>query len=769
MVNNKNILWFSEVSKDDLALVGGKGANLGELIKAGLPVPNGFIVTSLAYFHFIKKNKIDKIIAGQLRGLNIANTKKLNLVAKVIQEKILSAKLPGALASDIKNSYRKLYTIEGQGMFVAVRSSATAEDLPGASFAGEHKTFLNVSGADNVVKAVLKCYASLFEARAIYYRQIHQFDHLKVGIAVPVQKMIQSEVSGVMFTIEPVSGDKSKIVIEAGFGLGEAIVSGSINPDRYLIDKDSLKILDKDIQKQTWKIAKVGKEDKHLTVPKNLQETQKITDEQIKKLASFAKKIEDHYQSPQDTEWAISTENGQANIYFVQSRPVTGVKNMDLGKAETKLQTNLKPILKGAAASIGVASGPARIIFKPDEIDKIKAGDVMVAEMTNPEYVPAMKKAVAIVTDTGGRTSHAAIVSRELGTPCVVGAGKATSVLKNGQLVTVDGGAGLGYQGKVALKQAAKEPLETSSEIPITATKVYVNLGEPEAAEKVAALPVDGIGLLRAEFMIAGIGEHPKAMIEQGRSNIFVKRLSEGLRQVCQAFYPRPVIYRATDFKTNEYKGLKGGEQYEKHEENPMLGYRGAFRYVKEPAVFKLELETILQVRERFDLKNLWLMIPFVRTLEEFLEVKKIINEAGLKQTPDFKLWIMVEVPSTVILMESFCQTGIDGVSIGTNDLTQLTLGIDRDNATLAEEFDERNDAVILSVKHVIKTCRQYHVTSSVCGQAPSVFPEFVEMLVRAGATSVSVNPDAVLATRKLVASVERKLLLDQARAALKI
>jgi len=586
---------------------------------------------------------------------------------------------------------------------------------------------------------------------------------------VPVQKMIQSEVSGVMFTIEPVSGDKSKIVIEAGFGLGEAIVSGSINPDRYLIDKDSLKILDKDIQKQTWKIAKVGKEDKHLTVPKNLQETQKITDEQIKKLASFAKKIEDHYQSPQDTEWAISTENGQANIYFVQSRPVTGVKNMDLGKAETKLQTNLKPILKGAAASIGVASGPARIIFKPDEIDKIKAGDVMVAEMTNPEYVPAMKKAVAIVTDTGGRTSHAAIVSRELGTPCVVGAGKATSVLKNGQLVTVDGGAGLVYQGKVALKQAAKEPLETSSEIPITATKVYVNLGEPEAAEKVAALPVDGIGLLRAEFMIAGIGEHPKAMIEQGRSNIFVKRLSEGLRQVCQAFYPRPVIYRATDFKTNEYKGLKGGEQYEKHEENPMLGYRGAFRYVKEPAVFKLELETILQVRERFDLKNLWLMIPFVRTLEEFLEVKKIINEAGLKQTPDFKLWIMVEVPSTVILMESFCQTGIDGVSIGTNDLTQLTLGIDRDNATLAEEFDERNDAVILSVKHVIKTCRQYHVTSSVCGQAPSVFPEFVEMLVRAGATSVSVNPDAVLATRKLVASVERKLLLDQARAALKI
>jgi len=766
-----NILWFRDVSKEDIAVAGGKGANLGELTRAGLPVPPGFIITSTAYFDFLKNTGLNKKIKKIISGLDVDDSKRLNAIALELQKEILSKPLPSSLAKEIIAAYQKLYTTSSSAIFVAVRSSATAEDLPTASFAGQQKTFLNVSGSDGVIKAVRQAWASLFEPRAIYYRKINNFDDLKVGIAVPVQKMIQSEKSGIMFTIEPVSSDMEKTVIEGGWGLGEAIVSGSVTPDRYVVRKKDLEILERNIEPQAWKIIKVGKENKHITCTKKEREEQKLTDEEIKKLAEFGVKIEEHYDAPQDTEWAI--EGG--NIYFVQSRPVTTIKKTTTDNQQPTTNEarqegessagdgKLEVILKGIAASLGIASGPVKIIHSPSEIDKVLEGEVLVTEKTSPDFVPAMKKAAAIITETGGQTSHAAIVSRELGIPCVVGTGTATHVLKTGQVVSVDGAKGFVYKGKITRTEAPAAHDDHggfAEEVPITATKVYVNLGEPSVAEKVAQLPADGVGLMRAEFMIAEIGEHPRALVKAGKSEEYVKKIVDGLTDVCKAFSPRPVVYRATDFKTNEYRNLKGGEAFEPQENNPMIGYRGAYRYLKEPDLFKLELEAIKSVRGMYE--NLWLMIPFVRTIAEFRKVKELIDESGLRRGPDFKLWMMVEIPSNVILINEFCQEGIDGVSIGSNDLTQLTLGIDRDNEVLAEEFDERDESVRISIAHVIKTCRRHHISVSICGQAATTYPEIAELMVKEGATSVSVSPDSVVATRKLIASVEKKIMLSK-------
>ncbi len=765
---NKSIFWFEEIDSHDIALVGGKGANLGELTKADIPVPPGFIVSSGAYFDFISAHRIDKTINKLLKNINSNDNKVLNQAAKKIQSLIRTKELGKKLQEDIKNYYNQLTRKTGASAFVAVRSSATAEDLPTASFAGQQATFLNVMGARSVVSAVQKCWASLFEPRAIYYRIINNFDHVKVGIAVPVQTMIQSEKSGILFTIDPVSNNKDVIIIDAGYGLGEAVVSGSITPDRYEVQKNYLSITHKDISKQTWKIVKVKDKNKHIVVKKNEQEQQKISDEQIIELAKIGLKIEKHYGKPQDTEWAIDKDN---NIYFVQARPVTTIKKkVPIIEFNNKAAQppKAKILVKGAAASIGVVTGLVKIIHKPEEIDKVKVGEILVTEMTNPSFVPAMKKSAAIVTDTGGVTSHAAIVSREMGIPCIVGTGTASHVLKTGQMVTVDGVQGVVYQGKVSVAHKENKPAITTKaqimfreEVPNTATKVYVNLAEPELAEELAKLPVDGVGLMRAEFIVAAMGQHPRELVKSGGEK-YVQGLAQGMQKIAQAFYPRPVVYRATDFKSNEYKALHGGAKYEPKEENPMIGYRGCFRYIKEPDLFKLELKAIKLVREKYDLRNLHLMLPFVRTVQELLDVKELIKSEDLERSNDFKLWMMVEVPSNVILIEEFIAAGIDGVSIGTNDLTQLTLGIDRDSTILAEEFDERNEAVIKSVKKVIGACQVYNITSSVCGQAPSIYPEFTEFLVESGVTSVSVNPDVIVSTRKLIASIEKKLILEK-------
>jgi pyruvate,water dikinase len=768
----KLIVWFSDTTKGDVAIVGGKGANLGEMFRAGIPVPDGFIVTAFAYFSFLKEARLADLIRKALSGLNPEETKRLNAVANEIQRRILAAPMSREAINAILNAYEELSEKIGtKNPRVAVRSSATAEDLPEASFAGQQATFLNVRGGKEVVNSVRRAWASLFEPRAIYYRQINKFDHLKVGIAVPVQQMVQSDKSGIMFTVDPVTGDKSKVVIEGGWGLGEAIVSGSVTPDRYLVDKETFSIVRREVHTQSWKISLVGDSDRHVKLSESIGSKQKLSDHEIIELAKLGLKLEEHYGFPQDVEWAIE----EGKVYIVQTRPVTTLRKasipVETGKPVSKMETgHAAPMLKGIAASIGISAGPVKIIHKVSEIGKIEVGDVLVTEMTNPSFVPAMRRAAAIVTDSGGQTSHAAIVSRELGIPAVVGTGKATSVLKAGMVITVDGAQGVVYKGDLRKTGGLPTPTldrsvsaseqRVTQEVPVTATKIYVNLGEPFLAEKIAQEPVDGVGLLRAEFMIASLGYHPRYLVKKGQSKKYVDGLADGVETIARAFHPRPVIYRATDFKTNEYKNLKGGEKYEPHEENPMLGYRGAFRYIKEPDLFKLELDAILKVRDKLDLKNVHVMIPFVRTLEEFEQIREMMRMHGLKQNADFKLWIMVEVPSVVMMIEEFCETGIDGISFGSNDLTQLILGTDRDNQTLASEFDERHPTVIEAMRHVTEVCRKYGVTSSICGQAPSEYPEIVEKLIEFGITSLSVNPDAIVPVRRLAASIERKLLL---------
>ncbi len=743
---HKAILWFDEVTKEDIPTVGGKGANLGEMIKARIPVPPGFIVTVNAYYDFIQRSNITGKIRDLLQPLDVSDSKQLQQIAEEVKMLIRKTPMPSDIAEEIKNSYAKM----GGGM-VAVRSSATAEDLPDASFAGQQRTFLNIQGAEEVVVAVHGCWASLFEARAIFYREQQGFDHFKVGIAVPVQRMIQSETSGVIFTLEPVTSDTSKIAIEAVYGLGETIVSGDVTPDTYIIDKNGLKIIKREIAPQEWKLIRsaTGKgEDANVKVVLTPEEQaqQKISDDDILVLAKIGKHIEDWYQFPQDIEWA--KENNK--LYIVQTRPVTTIKETT---AEVKPEIDAPVLFSGAPASPGIASGPVKTVPDPSEIDKVLEGDILVTAMTTPDFVPAMKRAVAIVTDRGGRTAHAAIVSRELGIPCIVGTGQATTTLTDGQIISVDGSTGNVYEGKVVVKRKEdttyKEQIETK-------TRVYVNLAQPELVERVAAHNVDGVGLLRAEFMVAQIGEHPQYMLSQNRGQEFVDKLADGISTFAKTFNPRPVIYRTNDFKTNEYRDLKGGKKYEGEEENPMLGYRGASRYITDIDVFKLELTAIKKVRQNY--KNLWVMIPFVRTVAELAQTKDIMEAEGLVRSDDFKLWMMVEVPSNIFLIDKFLEVGIDGISIGSNDLTQLILGVDRDSEKLADTFDERDKAVLIALERAIKVSKSMGATSSICGQAPSVYPELTEKLVEWGITSISVSPDMIGTTREIIANAEAKL-----------
>lgn len=800
----KNIMWFSEISKANLGEVGGKGANLGEMARNSFPIPDGFVVTAGAYFKFLEHNKMEPFLHDMLDDLDVENSEQLGKASERIKNKVIGGEIPADLKQEIINSYKKMKN--GASPYVAVRSSATAEDLPEASFAGQQATFLNVQGAMEVVQAVKECWASLFEARAIYYRVSNKFDHMKVGLAAVVQEMIQSEKSGVIFTVEPVTKNRNLVSVEAAYGLGEIVVSGAVTPDAYMVNKKTLQIESKEIAKQTWMITKVNDQNVHANVAEPEQEKQKLTDSEIIGLAKIAIDIERHYGKPQDLEYAVA----QGKLYIVQSRPITtlgnseeagviaGMENNAQARATSEgtqaaaqpgsatqyvvsrgadLQSSMagganmikaadaKIIAKGQGASPGVGRGPVKIILDPKQINRMAQGDVLVTDMTTPDFVPAMKKAAAIVTNAGGRTCHAAIVSRELGVPCIVGSKDGTQIMKEGQMVTVDAVHGNVFDGLVDLGDVGKSEEKVAAvqvAAPITGTKIYTNLAEVELADKVAKQPCDGVGLLRAEFMIADIGVHPRKIIKEGRQQEFIDKLADKLRTFASAFYPRPVVYRATDFKTNEYRNLEGGAEFEPQEANPMMGYRGCARYIAEPDIFKLELEAIKKVRDEWGMKNLWLMIPFVRRIGEIRAVKDILKSVGIHRTRDFRLWIMVEVPSTVFLIDDFCKEGIDGVSIGSNDLTQLILGIDRDNSTLAEGFDERNAAVLKAIETVVKVCKKNGVTCSICGQGPSVYPDFAERLVEFGITSMSVNPDAIERTRRIVASAEQKVLLKR-------
>lgn len=752
------ILWFKNIKKGSIGQVGGKGANLGEMVSFNIPVPDGFVVTAQAYFKFIKDNDLKESLDKILKKVNLNDPDTINKASQKIQKIILNGKMCDELAKNIMHAYAKL-----SGTFkqipVAVRSSATAEDLPDASFAGQQETYLNVKGESNVVKRVKDCWASLFEPRAIFYRQTKGFDHLKVGIAVPVQKMIDSYISGVMFTINPVTNQKNELVIEAIYGLGEYIVQGKVTPDTYIVDKSGFEIIDRQIAKQQVQLIKAKTESKRATVPRSLQNKRKLTDKQIVELAKIGNNIQKHYYFPQDIEWAF----WKNHFYIVQTRPITTIKEQEKTKKEDP-KSKRKPIAKGLGASPGIAAGTVKKIKSAKEIKKIENGDILATDMTTPDFVPAMKKAAAIITAKGGLTSHAAIVSRELGVPCIVGINNFAKAIKNNDVVTVNGTLGEIYKGGMDIKTSKvfsstkNSNLSTFKKNLKTATDIYVNLGEPDLAEQISTENVDGVGLLRAEFMMAQIGTHPKKIIKDRKQKEYIKRLTSGIAQFCKSFHPRPVIYRASDFKTNEYKNLVGGKAYEPEEENPMLGYRGASRYINDERVFKMELEAIKNVRRKEKLNNLWMMIPFVRTPDELAKVKKIITAQGLSRSNSFKLFLMVEIPANVILLEEFIKAGIDGISIGSNDLTMLTLGIDRDNSTIAHLFNELDPAVLWSLEKAITTAKKHKISASICGQAPSVYPDLVEKLVKWGITSISVSPDVIERTRELVYKAEAKI-----------
>lgn len=779
------VVWAKQVDKESIPKVGGKGANLGEMLKSDLPIPQAFIITSEAFQHFLEEGGIKQRILEILSDVDYNNPDDLKEKSDLIKEIIMNTEMPWEIEVAITNAYNKLSHDSGVNEeFVAVRSSATAEDLPEASFAGQQETFLNVLGEKRLLDAVKKCWASLYTPRAIFYREQQSFKHADVSLAVVVQKMVDSDISGVMFTADPVSGE-AEIQIEAGYGLGEYVVAGKITPDIYRVDRNTLEIKDKEIKIQSKKLIRNddGKNEE-VEVSTEFQGRQKLSNELIKKVAELGKKIHEHYNEPMDVEWCV--ENGQ--VYIVQARPVTTIKERGEERGET---FEGKVLTKGLPASPGIGAGKVAKISSISELSKVKEGNVLVTVMTNPDMVPAMIKANAIVTDEGGTTCHAAIVSREFGIPCVVGTGDATKVLNDGMEVTVevDSKVGTVYEGIKDVEEVKEEMVVTDT-LPTTATKILINLGIPDVAEERAKLPVQGIGLMREEF-IAGtyIKIHPNALLEyeelkkdpeyaetikkideltegyDDKAQYFIDKLAEGIAKVCRAFSPRPVVLRTSDFKTNEYRELIGGQKYEPHEDNPMIGWRGCSRYVTKEFedAFRLELKAIKKVREEMGLKNLWVMLPFVRTVEEAKHIIEMMKEEGLERGKDFKIWIMAEVPSNVILADEFSKI-CDGFSIGSNDLTQLVMGADRDSTILEQMgyFDERNPAVTRSIEQLIKIAHEHGCTVSICGQAPSKYPEFCEFLVRNGIDSISLNADVVVETIKLVASIEQKVIMER-------
>lgn len=771
MQRNKFVLWFKDIGKEDIPLVGGKCANLGELVsKIGMPVPNGFAVSADTYKQFLERTQTNKTIEKLLDDLDTADMEALRKVSAKIRKHIEGIRMPDDMEKAFLASYAELCRQAGKkNVAVAVRSSATAEDLPGASFAGQQDTFLNVTGK-TLISNIKKCWSSLFTARAIVYRKEKGFSHDEVLISVAVQELIFSAGSGVMFTLEPVSGDKSKIVINASWGLGEAIVSGQVTPDEYVVGKDSMKVVEKHVVKKDRQIVSdVKGGTKWVKVQDTMQKKPVLDDASIVRLAQYGIEIERHYGMPQDIEWAV---DDTGRIFILQARPETVHGTEGAGKSTEGKEFMEKDILlRGIGVSPGQASGKVKIILDVKKMSGFRQGDVLVTEMTTPDWVPAMKIAAAIVTNLGGKTCHAAIVSRELGVPCIVGTEKATKVLKDGEVITIDGQRGLIFKGSVAKKEAAAaagtRAADISSQV-ITATKVYVNLSIPEIAEKIAKeTNADGVGLLRAEHLMLSIGKHPRLLIEEGGEKVMLDTFSQGVGKVAEAFFPKPVVYRFLDFKPDEFLELPGGEKYERKNvgPNPMIGYRGEYRYSKEDDIFRIELRAIRQAREKMGLNNIWVMVPFVRTLDVFRKTVAIMREEGLdnRNDPGFQLWIMVEVPSAVFMIEEFCREGIDGVSFGTNDLTMLVLGVDRNDTSVQEIYDERNLGVLRAIAYTMAVCRKHGVTTSICGQAPSVYPDYLEFMIRCGATSISVNPDTVVSSRRGVAVVEQKIQMEKA------
>ena len=753
---------LGELSRADIPYAGGKGANLGELTAAGLPVPPGFVVGAPAYALFVDRGGLRERIASRLEELDVDDSDALAQASADLRAMVMSEPTPEPLAESIREAYAGLAD-GGPPPPVAVRSSATAEDTASASFAGMNETFLNIVGRDDVVDAVKRCWASLFGGRTVFYRSKRGLGQADMDIAVVVQRQLESRRSGVMFTIDPASGREDQLVIEGAFGLGESVVSGSVSPDRYVVDKETLSVVTREVRRKELVIESLAHGSGTSTRETRPDEALAavLDDTEVKLLAELGKRIEGHYGAPQDTEWAFDPD-GKA--WILQSRPITAVGGE---AAPEHAPDEARVLLRGLGAAPGGASGPVRVVPELSEAGTLEDGEVLVAHMTAPDWVPLMRRAAAIVTDSGGMTCHAAIVSRELGIPCVVGTGEATSTLRDGEIVTVDAGRGLVYEGRLATPEpvGAETAATAPAAAPATATKVLVNLSEPSQVDRALALDVDGVGLVRAELMIVEAleGVHPRRLIEEGRNEEFVSRMADALTVFAGGFSPRPVTYRTIDFRTNEFRGLEGGETCEPQEANPMIGYRGALRYTREPDLLRLELDAIGRVYDA-GLENLHVMLPFVRTARELAICRSLVAQTGLLERRGFELWVMAEVPSVLFSLERYARLGITGISIGSNDLTQLVLGADRDSELVAEVFDERDPAVVEYIGMLIEKARALGLRTSICGQAPSVHPEYAEILVRAGIDAISVSMDSVDRARRLVAAAEQRVLLEAAR-----
>ncbi len=775
------VLWFDQIRRGDVALVGGKSASLGEMTSGtDVPVPYGFATTAYGYRYFIKKTGLDQKIEALLAELtDVEDGQQLRETCAAIREAIMGEEMPQDLADTIRGAYRELAEKVGEEEpFVAVRSSATAEDLPDASFAGQQDTYLNVRGADEVIAKVKECYASTFTDRATYYRVKKGFSHLDVALSAVVQMMVFSKAAGVMFTVDLATGSDQNIFIEGSWGLGEYVVQGTVTPDSFLVRKADLAIEQRQInEKAIQLVRKPGGGCEEQRVPEDMVGRQVISDEQIRELAQYAKAIEAHYGCYMDIEWGVDSRTDK--LWILQARPETVWSRRNKAEAAEGANTmtaatERNVVVKGLPASPGRVAGKAHVILDPALIDTFKEGEILVTTMTAPDWVPAMKKAKAIVTDAGGMTCHASIVSRELGIPCIVGtksrSTEATVTITDGMDITVDATNGIVYEGVVedlikpkTAEAAGGAAVAAAETFPVTGTKVYMNLGDPDLAERYGVLPCDGIGLMREEFIwTTFIHEHPLYLIETGHPEKVVDSLADGIRKVCQELAPRPVVLRFSDFKSSEYRDLKGGDTYEPVEPSALLGWRGASRYYDPTYIeaFKLELKAVRKVREEFGFKNLNVMLPFCRTIDECEKIVKIMAEEGLQRSADFKVWLMAEIPSNIILADQFNQY-VDGYSIGSNDLTMLILGCDRDNDTVAHIYDERNLAVRRAIRHLIEVAHRDGKTVSICGQAPSVYPDFTEFLIRSGIDSVSVNPDAVKATKKMVAQLEQRIMMD--------
>ncbi len=740
----------------DAEEAGGKGANMGEMVAAGLPVPLGFVVLRDSYLAAMR----DAGVADELNAahrdamLRVADQDRFTEMCEKMQALVLKAGMSDDVRERILSSYRTM----GSNVIVAVRSSATGEDGADASFAGMNSTFTNISGEDELIDAVQRCWASLFGARVVAYRASRGFT-ADPAMAVVVQQMIASERSGVAFTADPTTDATDRVVVEGAFGQGEVVVSGSVEPDTYVVSKETGEIISRRIGFKQFKIVRgADGSDQNIDLSPAEAEAQVLNDDEVRTIADIAVRSERHSGCPQDTEWAIAG----GKTYIVQTRPITTLHRVGKPVPETH-----EVLLQGLPAVPGEASGVVRVLADVKDGARLQDGEVLVAQMTNPDWLPTMRRASALVTDSGGMTCHAAIVARELGVPCIVGARTATKDLKDGTVVTVDGTHGRVLAGR-AVGGAQTEPAATAvvaapaSEV--TATKIYVNVAMPDKAEQAAALDVDGVGLLRAELILEDAlgNRHPRDLIEHGEQESLVDSLATAVGRVAAAFAPRPVVYRASDFRTNEFRNLQGGDKYEPEEHNPMIGYRGCYRYVSNPDLFDLELRALARVREQNP--NLHLMIPFVRTKWELEKCLELVDASPLGRQRGLHRWVMAEVPSVAYWLPEYVGMGIDGVSIGSNDLTQLTLGVDRDSDLCAELYDESDGAVLDAIGRIIGTARRLGITASLCGQAPSSRPDFAEHLVRMGITSISVTPDVAQKTRRNVAAAERRLLLESAR-----